>query len=108
MSPLFTGKVIVHEWGHLRWGLFNEYPESKDIADHFYISPTTESIEATRCDISIRGSHRLEGTDIPCGLNLTTSLPEDKCRFYPSSDTSYGTGSMMYYNYLPSVSFLDT
>ncbi|VDI34433.1 Hypothetical predicted protein [Mytilus galloprovincialis] len=23
--------VLVHEWGHYRWGLFDEYPTSKDI-----------------------------------------------------------------------------
>lgn len=30
----FTGKVFTHEWGHLRWGLFDEYASVKD---HFGI-----------------------------------------------------------------------
>lgn len=28
---IYTATVLVHEWGHYRWGLFDEYPTSKDI-----------------------------------------------------------------------------
>ncbi|XP_041473449.1 calcium-activated chloride channel regulator 1-like [Lytechinus variegatus] len=28
------GRILVHEWGHYRWGLFNEYPDEVGDADH--------------------------------------------------------------------------
>ncbi|XP_030840789.1 calcium-activated chloride channel regulator 1-like [Strongylocentrotus purpuratus] len=28
------GRILVHEWGHYRWGLFNEYPDDVGDADH--------------------------------------------------------------------------
>jgi hypothetical protein len=30
---IFPGKTLVHEWGHFRWGVFDEYP----IQTHYYI-----------------------------------------------------------------------
>ena len=29
LFSIFSAKVIVHEWGHLRWGLRDEYPTIK-------------------------------------------------------------------------------
>uniref|UniRef100_A0A674CAH3 Chloride channel accessory 5, tandem duplicate 1 n=1 Tax=Salmo trutta TaxID=8032 RepID=A0A674CAH3_SALTR len=45
------GKVFVHEWAHLRWGVFDEYNEEKP----FYLSGSI--IEATRCTINITGKY---------------------------------------------------
>jgi len=39
---LFAGRVFVHEWAHLRWGVFDEYSETQP----FYHSKGR--IEATR------------------------------------------------------------
>ncbi|XP_071944257.1 calcium-activated chloride channel regulator 4A-like [Antedon mediterranea] len=46
---LGTGRVLVHEWGHLRWGLGDEYPN----LDHFYPSTKTKRIEGVRCSLDI-------------------------------------------------------
>ena len=46
-------KVMVHEWGHLRWGLLDEYPYTYD--ERFYYSPSTNGIEDTRCTASLLG-----------------------------------------------------
>ena len=38
---LFTGRVLVHEWGHYWWGLFNEYADpvgDPDNYQHFYLN----------------------------------------------------------------------
>ncbi|GAB1288211.1 Chloride channel accessory 4B [Apodemus speciosus] len=38
-----SGKVLVHEWAHLRWGVFDEYNE-----DQPFYSASSKRIEATR------------------------------------------------------------
>ncbi|XP_038061541.1 calcium-activated chloride channel regulator 1-like isoform X2 [Patiria miniata] len=46
------GRVLVHEWGHLRWGLFDEYPDAVGDPDNyqeFYFSPLTQQFEGVRC-----------------------------------------------------------
>ena len=45
-------QVIVHEWGHFRWGLFDEYPRYAS----FYQDLDTGKIEATRCVLAIKGT----------------------------------------------------
>ncbi|XP_072164867.1 calcium-activated chloride channel regulator family member 3-like [Diadema setosum] len=48
------GQVIVHEWAHLRYGVFDEHANPGDINDHeFYTNPITDEVEATRCAIGI-------------------------------------------------------
>ncbi|GAB1288206.1 Chloride channel accessory 4B [Apodemus speciosus] len=42
-SPLTLGKVLVHEWAHHRWGVFDEYNE-----DQPFYSASSKKIEATR------------------------------------------------------------
>ncbi|XP_041474476.1 calcium-activated chloride channel regulator 1-like [Lytechinus variegatus] len=50
------GKVLVHEWGHLRWGLFNEYPDpvgdQNDIR-HFYQSMEDGKYKPVVCSLGI-------------------------------------------------------
>ncbi|XP_072168409.1 calcium-activated chloride channel regulator 1-like [Diadema setosum] len=46
------GRVLAHEWGHLRWGLFNEYPDPIGDPDHFayfYQSPSDNKWKPTSC-----------------------------------------------------------
>lgn len=40
-----TGRLFVHEWAHLRWGVFDEYND-----DEPFYSANTKKIEATRHD----------------------------------------------------------
>ncbi|XP_014794441.1 PREDICTED: calcium-activated chloride channel regulator 4 [Calidris pugnax] len=47
------GRVFVHEWAHLRWGVFDEY--NNDVP--FYVSKNSKnaSVEATSCPASVTG-----------------------------------------------------
>lgn len=45
-----TGRLLVHEWGHYRWGLFNEYADKlRDLqrTKYFYYSDTNQAWEPT-------------------------------------------------------------
>ena len=51
LIKIYTGRVLVHEWGHYRWGLFNEYADpigDPDNYQEFYYSPRTQSWEGVR------------------------------------------------------------
>ena len=46
-----TGRVLVHEWGHYRWGLFDEYADpvgDPDNYQEFYWSGNTQQWEGVR------------------------------------------------------------
>ena len=48
---IFTGRVLVHEWGHYRWGLFDEYADPVGDPDNykeFYYSWITGLWEGVR------------------------------------------------------------
>ncbi|XP_071474108.1 calcium-activated chloride channel regulator 4-like [Marmota flaviventris] len=80
-----SGRLFVHEWAHLRWGVFDEYNEQKP----FY-SGKSKKIEATRCSTGITGKNRVYkcqgGSCITrsCRTNSTTKLYEKDCQFFPN------------------------
>lgn len=45
-----TGRVFVHEWAHLRWGVFDEY--NNDAPFYVSINSKKASVEATRYHFS--------------------------------------------------------
>ena len=47
-------KVIVHEWAHLRYGVFDEFPTGA--VPHFYTGPHGD-LEGTRCSLAIPGKY---------------------------------------------------
>ncbi|VTJ70361.1 Hypothetical predicted protein, partial [Marmota monax] len=80
------GKVFVHEWAHLRWGVFDEY----NVDQPFYIS-RKNTIEATRCSTHITGMNVVfneckGGSCITrqCRRDSKTGLYEAKCTFIPN------------------------
>ncbi|KAM5159944.1 calcium-activated chloride channel regulator 4-like [Callospermophilus lateralis] len=79
-----SGRVFVHEWAHLRWGVFDEYNEEKP----YYFSKS-KKIEATRCSTGITGRNRIykcQGNSClnrSCRINSTTKLYEKGCQFLP-------------------------
>ncbi|KAM9324772.1 calcium-activated chloride channel regulator 1-like [Gastrophryne carolinensis] len=81
------GRVFVHEWAHLRWGVFDEY--NFDIP--FYHTKEG-NIEATRCPLTMRGLCKVEVcTGVMCDkenceIDPDTGLYEDGCEFYPNMD----------------------
>ncbi|XP_066283830.1 calcium-activated chloride channel regulator 1-like [Branchiostoma lanceolatum] len=93
------GRVLVHEWGHLRWGLFDEYASGDNA---FYIHENGE-VQATRCSLAIQGTYRHMDTREECRRDPTTALYEDGCRFEVDRTSTVATGSIMYAPYLDTV-----
>ncbi|XP_068095203.1 calcium-activated chloride channel regulator 1-like [Hyperolius riggenbachi] len=98
------GKVFVHEWAHLRWGVFEEYSSDQP----FYISANME-VQATRCTASISGIYRVPHqaeescVTIPCKLDPDTGLYGPSCAFFPERNQN-AAESIMYYPALQSIS----
>lgn len=88
------GRVLVHEWAHLRWGVYDEYNEDKP----FYFS---NGVQATRCSKHITGQYYdySSGYLQSCLLDPQTSLPTKECQFYPNKYQNTKSSIM----YLPSV-----
>uniref|UniRef100_A0A672LXS4 Calcium-activated chloride channel regulator 4A-like n=1 Tax=Sinocyclocheilus grahami TaxID=75366 RepID=A0A672LXS4_SINGR len=80
--PLYgsRGKVFVHEWAHVRWGVYDECNGEKP----FYHS--NGHIEATRCSKNIEGQFyevTAGGSLQQCRIDPQTSLPTKGCMFFP-------------------------
>ncbi|XP_053404723.1 calcium-activated chloride channel regulator 1-like isoform X2 [Mercenaria mercenaria] len=76
-------RVIVHEWGHLRWGLYNELPVG---AEKFY--QADGKWNPVRCTDSIDGDVGLyEGGKCKrsneCNINDASKKMNKKCSFCP-------------------------
>ncbi|KAK1165148.1 calcium-activated chloride channel regulator 1-like [Acipenser oxyrinchus oxyrinchus] len=97
------GKVFVHEWAHLRWGVYDEYNEQKP----FYISMDKKA-EPTRCSKDISGSTgalSCKGSSCSvetCTIDPATSLPTENCKFFPDKNQNTAT-SLMFLQSLSSV-----
>ncbi|XP_048108031.1 calcium-activated chloride channel regulator 1-like [Alosa alosa] len=93
------GRVLVHEWAHLRWGLYDEYSDEEP----FYLSKEV-TVEATRCSKNIDGEQCTSREDCgDCAKNTTTGLPTSDCMFLPNQ-SSTAKESIMAYPGLNSVS----
>ncbi|GAB1288210.1 Chloride channel accessory 4B [Apodemus speciosus] len=98
-----SGKLFVHEWAHLRWGVFDEYNE-----DQPFYSASSKKIEATRCTTGITGVNRVQtcqgGSCITrrCRTNSTTKLYEKDCQFFPDKVQSE-KASIMFMQSIDSV-----
>ncbi|XP_053549661.1 calcium-activated chloride channel regulator 1-like [Bombina bombina] len=98
------GRVLVHEWAHLRWGVFDEYNNEVP----FYISGL-RSIEATRCSLKISGVTKTQDcvgascTTRACNVDATTGLYEEGCSFVLDKN-QLTQESIMYSQSLTSVS----
>ncbi|XP_042675977.1 calcium-activated chloride channel regulator 1-like isoform X1 [Centrocercus urophasianus] len=95
------GRVFVHEWAHLRWGVFDEYNSNAP----FYVSENAR-VEATRCSAGVTGKPVFQNC---IGNQCTTrecqydgQLYEDGCVFVPDLNQD-SKNSIMYMQYLPSV-----
>ncbi|XP_073499648.1 calcium-activated chloride channel regulator 1-like [Phyllobates terribilis] len=90
------GKVFVHEWAHLRWGVFEEH----NIDQPFYLSGKHQ-IEATRCSVNINGTYRRPQSMAhscvtrPCSIDHGTGLYAHGCTFYPDKNL-FSSESIMY------------
>ncbi|XP_066450839.1 calcium-activated chloride channel regulator 1-like [Eleutherodactylus coqui] len=99
------GRVFVHEWAHLRWGVYDEYNEEKPyyIAEH-------KKVERTRCSEDILGINIIKtsdchGTNCPtkaCKFDTATALYEEGCVFLPDT-FQFSQESIMYSQALSTV-----
>ncbi|XP_035692459.1 calcium-activated chloride channel regulator 4-like [Branchiostoma floridae] len=99
------GKLVTHEWGHLRWGLFDEYGFDDPLGGsypHFYVS-TSMGIQPVRCSAYTAGSYQNPVTQSRCQVDPATGLPEADCRFIPNPNGNRATGSYMFMQFLPQV-----
>ncbi|KAK2881350.1 hypothetical protein QQF64_008339 [Cirrhinus molitorella] len=92
------GRVLVHEWAHLRWGVYDEYSEEKP----FYYS--NGNIEATRCSKNIKGQFHEDNSATPCHTDPQTSLPTKDCKFFPNKYQNTRSSIM----FLPSLDSVST
>ncbi|XP_067222283.1 calcium-activated chloride channel regulator 1-like isoform X2 [Chanodichthys erythropterus] len=91
------GKVLVHEWAHLRWGVYDEHSETNP----FYHS--NGRIEATRCSKNIEGQFYDESRQ-PCQTDPQTLLPTKGCKFFPNKYQNTDSSIM----FLPSLDSVST
>nr|XP_039272201.1 calcium-activated chloride channel regulator 1-like [Styela clava] len=96
------GKVVVHEWGHYRWGVKDEYPTNDK--DKFYLSTTNEPMP-TGCSGYITGKF-LDSNGQECEPIESSRLPStNNCRFIRySNQPEEIISSMMYKQFIGQVS----
>ncbi|XP_019630577.1 PREDICTED: calcium-activated chloride channel regulator 4A-like [Branchiostoma belcheri] len=100
-----NGKTFVHEWAHLRWGLFDEYGQDDPAGQsypHFY-SGSLGGVQPTRCSAWVAGTNKHMVTGAPCQLDPVTGVYGPECRFYPDEQTNRATGSYMFMHFLNQV-----
>jgi calcium-activated chloride channel regulator 4 len=98
--------VLVHEWAHLRYGVFDENPTKPD-ESNFYFN-TNNEIDAIRCSTNIKG--KLRDPFMPngtCTSYLPSGLPDPVCIFEDDirqHNLKRQIGSLMYKPFLTQVS----
>ncbi|XP_006831135.1 PREDICTED: calcium-activated chloride channel regulator 2 [Chrysochloris asiatica] len=91
------GRVFVHEWAHLRWGVFDEYNNEKPL----YINGQNQ-IKVTRCSSDITGTFVCEKGPCPQENCIISKLFKEGCMFIYNS-TQNATASIMFMQSLSSV-----
>ncbi|KAB5550043.1 hypothetical protein PHYPO_G00049120 [Pangasianodon hypophthalmus] len=91
------GRVFVHEWAHLRWGVFDEYNKKEP----FYLS--AGQIQPTRCTEEISGQwYEIINQSLrPCQTD-EAGKPKSSCEFLPDA-VQNTNASIMYMQSLDSV-----
>uniref|UniRef100_A0A8C1RAM0 VWFA domain-containing protein n=1 Tax=Cyprinus carpio TaxID=7962 RepID=A0A8C1RAM0_CYPCA len=90
------GRVLVHEWAHLRWGVYDENNDKKP----FYYS--NGRIEPTRCSKNIEGQFyevTAGGSLQQCRTDPETLLLTKECTFFPDRNQITNSSIM----FLPSL-----
>ncbi|KAK1785902.1 hypothetical protein P4O66_017545 [Electrophorus voltai] len=91
------GRVFVHEWAHLRWGVYDECNNKKP----FY---NDNGIQPTRCTSEVTGKwYELNnGFTQSCHISAETGLPTEECEFFPDK-LQNAKASIMYMQIIDSV-----
>ncbi|XP_036413642.1 calcium-activated chloride channel regulator 1-like [Colossoma macropomum] len=92
------GRLFVHEWAHLRWGVFDEYNEQEP----FYFS-VNQQIQPTRCSKQFSGQwfEIINENPMLCRYE-ETGLPTKECQFFPDKEQQTNA-SIMYMQSVDSV-----
>nr|KAG5714694.1 hypothetical protein BaRGS_000182 [Batillaria attramentaria] len=107
-------RVLVHEWAHFRWGVFDEYALSGE--PQFYYSPKSGTLEGVRCTEKIRGiiartNPDTGRTEYCHQIDAATGLYPEGCEFkpYPAGPATNGVeASIMDHVLIPPIkSFCD-
>ncbi|XP_026970041.1 calcium-activated chloride channel regulator 2 isoform X2 [Sagmatias obliquidens] len=91
------GRVFVHEWAHLRWGVFDEYNSEKP----FYVNGQNQ-IKVTRCSSDITGIFLCERGPCPQENCIISKILQEGCMFIYNS-TQNATASIMFMQSLSSA-----
>ncbi|XP_042540652.1 calcium-activated chloride channel regulator 2 [Dipodomys spectabilis] len=91
------GRVFVHEWAHLRWGVFDEYNKNKPI----YINRRNQ-IEVTRCSSDLTGIFVCEKGPCPKENCMISKIFKEGCTFL-YHNIQNATASIMFMQSLSSV-----
>uniref|UniRef100_A0A4W5RD28 VWFA domain-containing protein n=1 Tax=Hucho hucho TaxID=62062 RepID=A0A4W5RD28_9TELE len=93
------GKVLVHEWAHLRWGVYDEHDDSQP----FYKGAHSD-IQATRCSLQLYGEivNRINHTNCT-HIDPNTKIYTQDCVFLPDSEQWEIVASLMSYPSLHKV-----
>ncbi|XP_045544658.1 calcium-activated chloride channel regulator 4 [Salmo salar] len=93
------GKVLVHEWAHLRWGVYDEYDDGQP----FYKGAHGD-IQATRCSLELYGQivNRINHTNCT-HIDPNTKIYTQDCVFVADSELWKKTASLMSYPSLDKV-----
>ncbi|ESO89263.1 hypothetical protein LOTGIDRAFT_229148 [Lottia gigantea] len=101
------GRLLVHEWAHFRWGVYDEY--AKDGEQQFYDSPKTGKVVGVACNSNIRGiNYRLENGQLVFCRNVdpATGRFPDECRYLPyNRRNTRVSASIMHRVYVPSIKY---
>ncbi|XP_033644222.1 calcium-activated chloride channel regulator 4-like [Asterias rubens] len=99
------GRLLVHEWGHYRWGLFDEHPsvntEPNTNQEEFYFSSITNTFHGISCSSSFSSKALKFDPDTgkywACAGNDTVGY-EEGCAHVTvdNSAMTNSTGSIMY------------
>ncbi|XP_070559948.1 calcium-activated chloride channel regulator family member 3-like [Ptychodera flava] len=82
-------RVLVHEWGHYRWGLFDEYSTGDD--NHFYLNDKGH-VAVTKCSSHVAGNALDVRNGKECNKNPEAGiLPDKYCRYYPDLQKNQAT-----------------
>ncbi|XP_052070311.1 calcium-activated chloride channel regulator 1-like isoform X1 [Mytilus californianus] len=103
------GDVFVHEWGHLRWGLYDEYASFEEAGlespSAFYLDDGTW--KPTRCTEEVTGRNINMFTGAPCTVT-EDGIPEKDCVFIADKDSPATASLMGQQNVLKMEEFCDT
>ncbi|XP_044530028.1 calcium-activated chloride channel regulator 2 [Gracilinanus agilis] len=91
------GRVFVHEWAHLRWGVFDEYNNEKP----FYMAGHNR-VKVTRCSSDLTGIFVCEKKTCTQENCIIHNLFKERCIFI-HNNTQNTTASIMYMQSLSSV-----